>query len=422
ACGTARSLTGPFADVMLDSTRGLGGGTCIIGDRNITWFSYTPPEDIAIVEADESDTMLLADQATNLPLICQTDATRPTPALIRSGRTLCIGIPNDSDITRLTFTEREYDGIGGVVTDTGITRPLDDSGSELRWDAEPAWMAADDNTLYFGLNGFGFSDPGEETMFVPKAGMAQAVLADGISDGQMGWTGLTVGSDLFTADDTTSTTANRIYLATDGMTFPWMPEEWDEPSPRYDDDIISSAYDGTSIYFASNDFTETRIWQLDPTASSTPVEVARWLDIEYTVGLAVDEDYAYVQARWQTGLPFPDNLVEGLFRIPRSSWGTTTATPEVIATWDAAFTDPGAIFLDDPTDPTVLYVRQNDFGDPNTIHVVLDPASANPLYVGPILRLGRGGLDHAYTYDADENALFLFEAETVPQGRIVRVD
>ncbi|MGF1465524.1 MAG: Ig-like domain-containing protein, partial [Sandaracinaceae bacterium] len=424
ACGTARSLTGPSAEVTLDSTRGLGGSNCIIGDRNITWFSYTPTEDIAIVEADESGSMLLADQVTNLPLICQTDATRPTPALIRSGRTLCIGIPNDSDITELTFTEREYDGIGGVVTDTGITRPLDDSGSELRWNAEPAWMATDDLTLYFGLNGFGFSDPGEETMFVPKAGMAQAVLADGISDGQMGWTGFTIGSDLYTVDDTTSTSSstNRLYLATDGMTFPWMPEEWDGTSTSYDDDIQASSYDGTSIYLANNDFSETRVWELDPASSTNPVQVARWLDIEYVIGIAVDEDYAYMQARYNTGLPFPDTYIEGLFRVPRSDWGTTTAVPETIATWDTSCCDPGEVFLDDPTDPTVLYVRQNDFGDPNTIHVVLDPASANPLYVGPIVRLGRGGLDHAYTYDADENALFLFEAETVPQGRIVRID
>jgi hypothetical protein len=419
ACGTARNVTGPTASVTLDSTRGLGGAGCINPMDDITWFAYTPTEDVVTVTGDAGGELILTDQETNLPLSCQTDATRPTAALIQSGRTLCIGIPNDSDITELTFAERSYTGIVGDVTDLEVTRPLDDMGNEVTWSSEPAWMASTATTLYMGLNGFGFSDPGEQALFMPITGGAAAVFADGIGASELGWAGLTVDGTLFTFDDTTSSSANRVYEATDGLSFPWTPEEWDDSPRSYNDDVMSVSYDGTNMLYASNDFSETYIWSLPPGMSAAPTEVARFTEIEYTVGFAASDEYFFFQGRYNPLNGDPD--IEGLWRLPRSQAGNVNAVPELIQAWDTSCCDPGEIFLD-PTNPTVLYVRQNDFGDPNQILVVLDPDATDPLFVGPIVRLGRGGQDHAYTYDTTLNALFLFEAETTSNGRIVRID
>jgi len=420
SCGTARPITGPTAPTILDSTASLGASGCLDVDDEITWFAYTPAEDIAIVSADAGGTLLLADQETNLPLSCQSDATRATPALIRAGRTVCIGISNGSDITALNLGEQAYTGVRGVVTDTGLSRPLDEGGFEMSW-MDDFWLTVNDSTLYFGVNGSTYSGPGPNVYFGPKAGGTRLVAAPGITSSHMGDVGIAIGDELFGLDDNYSGTVSRVHRLHDGAAFPWSPEAWDTP-PNWNDDSIAMTYDGTSLLVADHDGygSPTDYYAFDPAAPGPSTILGSNSVVESVVGIAADATYLYIAGLINYDYPEPD--IEGIFRLARADLGDSAVMPELLAQVDISTYQGLPMFVDDDTTATVLYFRRHGvYNQPNQVHAILSPASATPLHIGPILSLGHYQ-DYAMTLDRSTNSLFLFESETDPDGRIVRVD
>jgi hypothetical protein len=65
---------------------------------------------------------------------------------------------------------------------------------------------------------------------------------------------------------------------------------------------------------------------------------------------------------------------------------------------------------------TYLYFRD----DVGSLHVA-DVGGASPVYLGILTDLG-DSTDEAFTYDPNTDAIYLFESETVSNGRIVRLD
>ncbi len=409
SCGTAHPVTGPAASVTLDSTRNLGGGTCLASGSNITWFAYTPTEDIALFSADAAGPVILADQETGAPLSCLGDATRPAAALVRSGRTLCIGVPNDSGVATLNVSDRSYDGVRGLVTDLGITRALAADGSEKSWTAD-RWLATDASTIYLAQSA--------DVFFAPKSGGARAVLASGVSSSNIGYVGITVGSDLFSFDETTSTSSTRLYQLWDGTSYPWSPSAWDAGSSYVGEDAYAVTHDGASFIVVTNtdSATETtHFYSIDPSAPSSAVLLGTNDQMEEVSGVAADATWLYLAGELRTA----SGDVDGVFRLRRDQLSDPTAAPELLFEASMPTTSGTAVEVDDTTAAGFLYVRQT--AGRNLVHAVVDPAAAAPLYVGPIVALGTTG-DYAMTYDATDGAIYLFETETDPVGRIVRVE
>lgn len=131
-------------------------------------------------------------------------------------------------------------------------------------------------------------------------------------------------------------------------------------------------------------------------------------------GVAADSKYLYVTGNsWR--LPGIGPQKDGIYRFDRAN---LLAPPVQIASYGVYPTTGGihrALHLDDLANPKFLYGRDNN-GD---IHVVIDPAGVAE-HVGVISALG-GPTDRAMTYDRLENAIYFFETESNPTGRLVKL-
>lgn len=406
SCAAARDIATPLA---LDSTRSIGGGTCLGTSAPITWFRYTPAEDIVLVSTDASGPMLLVDQETSETISCA-DAAQPSAAFVRAGRSLCIGLPNASGATSITTAERAYSGVVGSVTDLGIRRALNERGLEESWTSE-SWMTTSSDTIFLGET--------DDVFFVPKAGGTRAVMAEGIATSHLGDAGFVIGGALFGVDDAATMGSTRLYRLWDGMRFPWMPEVWDTGTTWPAEEIFAAAYDGTAIVLATDADTSseaTFFYEAVLDASEPAAFMGLNQTLQDVIGVAADATYYYVLGGRRSG----GMVIDGVHRVRRAQISDPAAAVETLARFDLGTFQGNPVFIDDDTSATILYARQVDAGDPNRIHVVLDPGGATPLYIGSILTLGTTN-DYAWTYDRTDRAIYLFESETDPNGRIVRV-
>lgn len=416
SCSTARALAPGVTHVSLDSTESLGGGDCVEAGRDLTWYGFSPGQDLAVVGTDVPSALVLADQDTNLPLVCRPEGT-PTPAtaLVRAGRTLCIGIPSDSGVTRLVVDDRPYPGVRGAVEDLRVLRPLGDLGEALPWN-DDVWMAASPTTLYLA----GESDPsvglGPRVTFAPLGGGARSVLAESRFPLPLGQAGVAVGEQLFAVDDVEAPSVPRVHRLTDGRTYPWRPQAWDGGSPSYGGPSFSLAYDGATLSLASHDTSEARFWTVDPRSPGSPTFVGVTTRLRRVAGLAADRTYFYVVGAQDRGGSSGERV--GVWRLLRHAVDRTE--PELIMELPLDLTHGIPVVLDDPERPRTLYVRQVDAGSPNRVLAIVDPAGPSPTSVGPVVRLGTPR-DRGMAYDRAREALVLFETETTREGRIVRV-
>lgn len=423
ACSTARRLDGdpgtPQA-LTLDSGERFNAGSCFTGTGPVTWYRYTPSAtaDYVAFQPNGTGGLVLRNTVGFAQLRC-TSADLPfVPATFTEGEDLCIGVESGGSISELTVLEGGYDGVTGTVTDPGYRRALDEDGDEESWTSDQ-WMAVTPTTLYLAETG--------DVYGLPKDGGERAVLyetPDGVTTSTVGDAGWALGERLYSLDDTTSSSSNRLYELWDGRSAPWDPLEWDVSiSGVYpSDDMTGLGYDGARFFYVSNDFSEAAFFSIDASSPSTPVEEGILDTFHDALGLAVDDTFVYVIGELEAG-DVEDE--EGVYRIRRSDLGTADTVPETIVSESTLpgiidFSSRAAIFVDDPVDPEYLYFRTVDGSVPNAVHVVKDP-DGTPLYLGTIAALGDSG-DYGMVYDPDLDAIFLFETATDAIGRIVRLD
>ena len=322
-------------------------------------------------------------------------------------------------MTELTFAEQAYTGVQGMVTDLGIGRALNAMGDEENWTTD-AWMATTSDTIYMAENSFS----GYSVYFAPKTGMSRSVLVN-LSSANIGDVGVGVGSTLFSLDDSTSSTS-RLFRITDGVTYPWVPEAWEGtfawPTSSFSlrEDVVAMAYDGNDILIANHETssTESTIFYSASPMMAGITEIGTNAKVENVIGLAADATYFYLLGERRNGT----ERIQGVHRLPRAALTDPMADPTTIAEFTMGTTFTGrALYVDNTTSATVLYTRNVGFSVGNQVLAVVNPGSAEPLFIGPILRLGTTG-DYAMTYDSADNAIYLFETETDTNGRIVRVN
>jgi hypothetical protein len=305
-----------------------------------------------------------------------------------------------------------------MVTDLGIARALNSAGVEDDWRSD-YWMATTTDAVYLAENSFS----NYNVFFAPKTGMTRAVVVP-LTRNDIGDVGLGIGTNLFSLDDAyLSGSANtRLYRLSDGVTYPWAPEDWDGTTFAWPgEDLLAMAYDGTNIIMANHETSSTSntiFYAADPTMAGAVMELGQNANVERVTGLAVDATYFYILGVRRDGT----ERIQGIHRLARAAVADSTATVETIAPFTMGTTYTGrALYVDSNTAATVLYTRNVGFSVGNQVLAVANPGTAAPLFLGPILRLGTTA-DYAMTYDSADNAIYLFESETDTNGRIVRVN
>jgi methionine-rich copper-binding protein CopC len=418
ACGSARPLS-ILGDnpVTLDSSERLGAGSCSDGS-DITWYRYTPFERIVSFQTDVPGAIVLFDPAGSRELGCTTNsAERPAAAIAVPGQPVCIGISNGSGVASVRTGERRYTGVSGTVTDLRVLRPLSTTGTELSWTGD-RWMTVTPTTLYMG----DFSN----TMAVRKTGDARALLIEGVTSAHTGECAVNVGERLFAIDDSFFLpTIARWFELWDGVRYPWAPRTWDTmpmyvtPDNAFTTTQDACNYDGSALIFGFDrdtfDPSATAFYAQSPVAPSPPVLLGTNNSIYNLSGVAADDVYVYFAADVGDGT----TNVQGIYRLSRTQLADPTAMPEPLAiamtagstgTWTP-------VLIDDNTDPDQLYFRSAS----GALHVVVEPDSPSPLYLGQLLQLGNTA-DEVMSYDPLTNSVFMFETQTNSLGRLVRID
>ncbi|MEO0324174.1 MAG: Ig-like domain-containing protein, partial [Myxococcota bacterium] len=405
SCGAALPVTGPTATVgPFESEESLGIGSCQSG--NVTWYSYTPADDVVLVTANAAGPIVLVDQNSGRELACVDDPAADTAAgFVRAGSNLCIGVQNDSPLTELRFAEQPYTGLSGTVTDLNVSRALSPFGTELSWTGD-RWMTTAPTS--------GFLVDSSRVYVFPKAGRTRAVAFDstfGVTSSTLGFVGQYEGGRLYSMDDATGT-ASRFFDIWDSVSFPWSVVLQDEAPTGYvnSDNVKSLTIDGSNWLYASNGGLETAFYELPIGRPATPTFVSRTSSVRDVEGIAVGGGFVFVCG--------PSGAGGGVSRFPISQLTSPTPSLETLASFGVPTAGACPIFLDDPESPTVLYVRSNA---PHGLYAIADPASPTPIDLGVIAPVGRTG-DVAWVYDRDDNAAYWFETATNSLGRIVRID
>jgi len=382
----------------------------------LTWYRFSTTDQLTSFRAtaalDEGEPVevpiALVDGTTREELGCY-DETPPGSTLAfwqGAGNEVCLAVESGS-VTAIDVTSRGYDGVGQTVTDLAIERPLSDTGSELSWTSD-YWMTLTPTTLYMG------STSSRGILQAPRGGMVRGEFLDaGLTSAELGNDGVSIGEAVFLLEDGTLDAGEpRIHRAIDSSGL-LSVTAWDTGNSFPEDDANALAYDGTDLVFAtqssSSSDPDTTFYAVSPTAPDTGRLLGSNEHLDNVAGLAVDDTWIYA-----TGNIDDDTDTDGVYRIARADLGNPATLPELIALVNVDATR-AKLALHTTGTTTYVYFRDDD----GQLHVA-DVGGA-PQYLGVLSTLGRAG-DEAFTYDATADAIYLFESETISNGRIVRLD
>ncbi|MFK7985039.1 MAG: Ig-like domain-containing protein [Sandaracinaceae bacterium] len=403
SCARARPLTVGAAatfPISPDVAQRISPPSCGEIEDQYTWYRFTSPEVATVLRTDAAANFAVWEGGgTNRELGCQEGDDEPMFAttFLAPGTEICVGVQTGSSVTSLSIEPVEYDGIRGNVTDLNIDRPLTSSGSE-RSITTMNWMAVTDTVIYAGISSTG-------VLIAPRTGNARADFNDTPTSSQLGTGGASFGEALFALDDSTSS-STRLNRFVDG-TGAFAITPWDTGTVWPSDGFDALTFDGTTL-IAVNDYSSsvpTTFLSFDPSTPGPAVDLGSNPTLQSSAGLAADATWFYVQAR-DGGF----GTAEGVFRVSRAD----PSVYEMLAEFDTS--TRGAVVLD-PTGG-YLYVRPND----GHIRVIKDPGGASPIYLGVLSELGDGSDDSGMAWDPVENALVVFDSETVSTGRFVRMN
>ncbi len=423
SCANAFAVTSPGSvSVNATSAESIARPSCFDPLANVEWYRYTLTQDVLDLATNSAGAISLfsADDLVE-PLFCSRDASSVGHAsLLAVGQDVCIAVEvpptPGTGLGSFSLTEKSYTGLKGPAVDLGIERPLNSTGSEISINLDD-WMAVNDSEIFLWVS----STTG--LVRAPKTGGVRSTLVDpnvnGIDFRHNGDSGLFVNGQLFTFDDTT-TSSTRVWRLWDGVSSPWGPTPWDtgQASSFYpSEDISASATDGTYIYYATNEGSSTsptQIYRILASASSVPEEVAVVEDIHSVAGMAIDANFIYLAA--EDSLDF---TIEGIYRIPISTFSVfpPVTNPERISGDVSLSLDKAPVLIDDPVNPTNLYFHAQS---PAGIHAIIDPAGANPSHIG-VVATEMGSDDNSADYNYVDDAIYFFGTEQVSSGRFYKL-
>ncbi|MCA9611408.1 MAG: Ig-like domain-containing protein [Sandaracinus sp.] len=384
-------------------------------DDGITWYRFTASGAITGVRfgsiagssSDLDPSVALFDATSRTELTCAADEPENGLTVFgNAGREYCVAVLNTPRLETIELVSfPTYDGVGSTVTDLNVSRPFNDSGTEVSITSDQ-WLGVTPTTLYMQL---GTSGTSAGLLRVSKAGGTRAeLLRDGI-ESVLGYGGaITTGENVFLVDNNT-TTASRTYRAVRAGLVELT--EWDAAGGYPNHAFYDVAFDGTTLltatYVSSTSGTPpTRFYTLDPTAAGPGTEIGSTTELYRVRAIGTDGTWVFVVAN-----PYGDTSTEGVYRLPLTN---LAATPEPLWLGNLP-TSATALEVQVTASTTYVYFRDQD----GNVHVA-DAGGASAQYLGVLSALGRSG-DVAMGFDPVGPSLYLFESETESTGRIVRL-
>jgi hypothetical protein len=412
-CSRALPLSAGSNAVAGSSDERFEAPSCFGETSDVEWYRITASEPVLVVSGDAAGGVALFDPAAARELDCSADAaSRPAARFVPVGTEVCVAVEMGTSLATLDVIESPYGGLGASPpVDLGILPPLNGSGAVETITGDD-WMAVGAGTLFLQ---YGSSEGLDATLGGGERGVYRSS-ADGLTSGRVGNTGVFAAGQLFSFDDTTSATSNRVHRLWDGTSPFWTPTVWDA-SPSYPtEEVSAAAVRGDTIFFVTGD-DQPHFYALDAGAPSAPALLGTNDTIRDAVGLAVDDTHVYVVAERNDA-----SAVEGVYRIARSDLGDPMApalnlTPRIDLNVTGFPRRAVPVVVDAPTLPAHLYVR-NARGH---VEVVRDPGGASPLHLGEVITVGGSG-DHAMAFDEATGSLYLFETDSDADGRFLRYD
>jgi hypothetical protein len=386
AAGEARSLPEPIASsgpIHPTSTVGLERPTCFSPSLAVHWYSYTASGTLFGVRSDAAAPLAVIGPDGN-EAACSTDAS--TVAIgdrVAVGSPVLIAVESPTAIGHLELIDEAYTGVGDMVTDLGVTFPVDPDTDS---------MAVGSDEIFLGSS--------QAIWSLPKAGSAVAVEhagAEGLGPPQLGSDIHFVDGKLFSVDTTSSTSNHRLWAVYDELDQVWSPVPWDEPSGYPPSTpVYAMARDGTHLVLASGEAGGVQFFDVDATtAPATPLALGANPGVQQVGSLALDATYFYVAGR-------DSAAAEGIYRIARAD----IAAPALLLS-----PYPGRMAVDDATSANHLYVREYD-----ALHVIVHPGGPTPISLEALSSLGGG---YSMAMDPATTTLYLFDSYLPPYGGLI---
>jgi len=249
----------------------------------------------------------------------------------------------------------------------------------------------------------------------PKnGGMPQDVAAlAGLTSSHLGYTMVIDGPNIYTVDDTTSTTAStpRVYrISADGGQT-WSVEQAATFLQAPNDDLLSAAAWGGRIYLLTEEFSAgTELWSFDPSGGLPAVAsldlTFGGADYQYCLGLSLDSTYLYTACRLER-----DNSLYAILRVDRTT-GTVT---ELSTSMPGNITNMEVIAHDYSGDgiADVIYAK----GDREHGYFICDIHSSAP-YEVVHYDYGTGTTNYGLAFDPVANHLWAWDDDTLELIRI----
>ncbi|MBO6940215.1 MAG: Ig-like domain-containing protein [Deltaproteobacteria bacterium] len=385
---------------------------CFGSTSDVEWYSYTTTQPLFVASTVGAGGVAVYDGTTELG--CSDDGSVATAsALVPTGTTLCVAVEMGQGITNLNIAETAYTGLGlSPPVNLPIERPINDLGSVESITAD-YWMSGNADIVVMSYNSTG------EMLDALKSGSGTTIYRsdlDGLSSSNVGYVGtFAANGALFSFDNTTSSSASRVYRLWDGSAPFWDPVAWDIPPAAYPTQEVGAAnFVGNTLYYVTSDDYPV-FYSLDATTPSAPVRLGTNEVITDATGLAVDDTYVYVAGEYK------DGFEEGVFRIPFTELGNPMYDPVNIAPGidhDGTCCPSGtiAMYVDSTTAPGHLYIRNYD----GHVEAIIDPGGT-PIYVGEVIPVGGSG-DNAMWLDQSTGSLYLFETDSESTGNFLRYD
>jgi len=395
-CAVARVVGSPGTVTMLrDSDVTVDTPTCFDQGVAVNWWKYEAVNGGVAFAPNANSRVVLADATDGTELLCEPNSSAAAVGrIVEPGDELCVGIPVDSDATSFAVRDVAYSGIEGTTSDLGITFP---ASANITVDY---FLTNDGSDLFLGY--FDSAAGDARVAQFAKTGSVTATIydaMDGVDLGTVGRGGVVANGALFSFDDRSSATSDKLYRIYDGTTFE--ATQWDTGSAAYPDDLTvrGLSTDGSSLFFATNQrgTTNPTTFYSRTASSSGPVtNEGTNSEVFKVTGIAADDTYYYVAGNLLSG----DR--SGIYRIARSDVGGTVEalTPTLPFSSNSAT----SLALDDLTNPQYLYFGVDD---PDGIHVIDDPDGPNPTYLGEVVERNDG--DFVFTYDRDEDVIYMYD-------------
>jgi len=400
-CATAIPLTvgGPQA-VTPSGANQFFPPSCA-GTSNLTWYSYTASQNLNFVVANNPAIVGVVSQSSGDEVACSGDATGGgTAVFVTAGETYCLAVESGATISSLEVVEAPYNGVtGNTVTDTMLSPATGED-----FDSEN-WLVATPTSLVLSTSFDG------DFHIMPKVGPAAASFRDG-ENNEEGETGLAIGEEIWSVDDTTSGNDRliRLYDSTGAYT----PTFWDTGSTYVGDNIDAMAYDGTHIFMVTegNDTIPPTFYQADPTTPGASVQIGTNDTLRDISEMEVDATYFYFTASV--------GGVEGIYRLARADVGNPAAAVDTLYQGGIDYSNQNAsMALDSNTDPQVMYFRGYN---PPWVYAIYEPDAA-ARFLGTIVEIGRVNDDTAMAYDPAGPSLYISNEDgNLGDPVILRVD